>query len=514
MKRFLYAFFAILISVLISCGGSGGSVDNAIEDDSFTIGYNANGAESGTAPRVQTGTNGSSLSISANTGSLAKNGYLFDGWNTSSDGSGADYTPGTPYSGKNITLYAKWARIFNYHVINGGSPAPALDGAQRSPALPSASITGLTAKGQTLSDIDIPESIDGYTVSNIGENAFRNCDNIANVTIPDTVTNIGDNAFNGCSNMHDMTMLGTVPPTMGAEVFYSCSVVISVPQVAVGAYQEAVGWLTYKTNIFSIGTSTFSVAYDGNGSDGGKVPMMRVSVVGGSPITVDGNTDGLTRAGCTFNGWNTAPDGSGNRFIAGNTVQLGGGRITLYAQWYHEDYVVAFDSQLADTDASPSSVTIKAPANTMGALPTSPIKAGYRFAGWYTLPDGVGTLFTTGSPVLGNMTVSAKWVYNPTYTVTFDSQGANTPASPTSKQVIAPATTMGGLPTPPVKSGYYFGGWFTAPNGAGQNVDGSTVISSNITLYAKWNLNPTYTVTFDGQGATTSANPTSKQASK
>ena len=38
-----------------------------------------------------------------------------------------------------------------------------------------------------------------------------------------------------------------------------------------------------------------------------------------------------------------------------------------------------------------------------------------------------------------------------TYTVTFDSQGATVAASPTSKTVVSPATTVGTLPTEPLR---------------------------------------------------------------
>ena len=189
--------------VFASCGGGGGGggAGNATDDTAFSIGYNANGAESGTAPSAQTGNGKEVLSVSDNTGSLAKAGYLFDGWNTSADGSGADYAPGALYNGKNITLYAKWAAIFNYNVINLGSPTPALDGDQRSPGISSAVITGLTDRGRQLSSVNIPDSIDGYTISSIGANAFQDCSNLTEVTIPNSVTNIGDNAFNGCTNL-------------------------------------------------------------------------------------------------------------------------------------------------------------------------------------------------------------------------------------------------------------------------------------------------------------------------
>lgn len=77
-----------------------------------------------------------------------------------------------------------------------------------------------------------------------------------------------------------------------------------------------------------------------------------------------------------------------------------------------------------------------------------------------------------------------------TYTVTFDSQGAETAASPATKIVVSPATTVGTLPTLPTKTGYTFGGWFTAENGAGTEFTASTKVTGNLTVYAKWTVKP------------------------
>ena len=48
---------------------------------------------------------------------------------------------------------------------------------------------------------NIPSTIDGYTVTSIGEKAFWMCINLTEVIIPDTVTNIGKDAFGMCEKL-------------------------------------------------------------------------------------------------------------------------------------------------------------------------------------------------------------------------------------------------------------------------------------------------------------------------
>ena len=84
------------------------------------------------------------------------------------------------------------------------------------------------------------------------------------------------------------------------------------------------------------------------------------------------------------------------------------------------------------------------------------------------------------------------------YTVTFDSQGATTVANPASITVTAPALTISPLPSP-LKTGYSFDGWWTQPLGAGSQFKTTTVVSGNMTLYAKWTV-INLSVTFDTQG--------------
>ena len=48
-------------------------------------------------------------------------------------------------------------------------------------------------------EVIIPSTINGKTVTRIGDCAFKDCTSLTSVNIPDSVTRIGDGAFKGCS---------------------------------------------------------------------------------------------------------------------------------------------------------------------------------------------------------------------------------------------------------------------------------------------------------------------------
>ena len=78
--------------------------------------------------------------------------------------------------------------------------------------------------------------------------------------------------------------------------------------------------------------STYHVIYDGNGADGGNMPLDINAYTSSMSATVQGNIS-LTKSGYVFSGWNAEADGSGTACAPGVSMTIGNANITLYAVW-------------------------------------------------------------------------------------------------------------------------------------------------------------------------------------
>lgn len=96
---------------LQSIGGTGGSgvVVIRYEISPYTISFNANGADGGSAPDNQSKTHGSALTLATNSRNLVREGFVFGGWNTQANGLGTTYPAGGTFT-ENATreLFALW----------------------------------------------------------------------------------------------------------------------------------------------------------------------------------------------------------------------------------------------------------------------------------------------------------------------------------------------------------------------------------------------------------------------
>jgi hypothetical protein len=96
-----------------------------------------------------------------------------------------------------------------------------------------------TGSSQNLS---IPSTLDGLTVTSIGDSSFINCNGLTSVTIPNSVINIGNYAFQGLSLTS--VMIGNGVTNIGNYAFQSVSLTSvtipnSVTNIGIGAFH---GW--------------------------------------------------------------------------------------------------------------------------------------------------------------------------------------------------------------------------------------------------------------------------------
>lgn len=186
----------------------------------------------------------------------------------------------------------------------------------------------------------------------------------------------------------------------------------------------------------------------------------------------------LTKTGYTFAGWFQNEALTDEWTFDEDTMT---GNITLYAKWTANPQNITFDtaggSAIADDTVAYDDKITK---------PSDPTKAGHTFKGWFM--DSEQWDFAKDI-VKGNMTLTAQWEINE-YTLSFDSNDGS--------EVEAQEVTYNEKaqkPSEPAKAGHTFAGWYADEAMEKEWNFDEDVVTEDVTLYAKWNIN-SYTVTF------------------
>ena len=326
-------------------GGNTGSGSGSVSDATYSITYNGNGADSGTVPASQTKLAGKMVSLAKNNGSLTKQDHSFSGWNTAADGTGTSYAEGASYTlDASITLYAQWTRW------NQVEPVQFDVGAGN-----------VNFNTQVTLSTATPNATIHYTVNGSGEQIGSAGQSVV-ITITSDAT---------------ITAYGT------------CD----------GMIQSTATSITYKLN-------TYTVSYDGNGSDGGAVPGVQSFTSGSSATVIGAGT--MTRTGYTFTGWNTAANGTGTPYVAGDYYSSDA-NLTLYAQWQINTYTVTFDGNNHTSGATSSQTFTHGVSQNLNA--NGFLRTDCTFVGWNTAADGTGTSYAEGASytATGDITLYARW---------------------------------------------------------------------------------------------------------
>ena len=449
------ALLLIVALLLVNCGGGGGGGATS-PAPTYTVRYSGNGNTSGSVPTDPTNYEyGQTVTVLGNTGNLEKTGYSFSGWNTMPDGTGTTYAQAQTFTmgSATVILYAKWTANATYAVTYNGN------GSDR----------------RTTPPIDDTNYEPGQTVTVLG--------NTGNLTK-------SGYSFTGWNTEAN----GTGTTYLQGQTFLMASADVTL-------------YAKWTAN------PTYTVTYDGNGNTGGSVPTDSTNYEAGKAVTVPGNSGNLVKSGYSFTGWNTQANGTGTTYTQSQTFSIGAANVTLYARWTtNPTYTVTYDGNGKTGGSVPVDSTSYEVGQTVTVLRNTGnlVKSGYSFIGWNTQANGTGTTYTQAQPFAmgsANVILYAQWTANPTYTVTYDGNGktsGNVPVDSTNYEVGQTVTVPGNTGNL-IKTGYSFIGWNTQANGNGTTYTQSQTFSigaANITLYAKWTVNPTYTVTYDGNGST------------
>lgn len=324
-----------------------------------------------------------------------------------------------------------------------------------------------SAKSTGSYDIKIPEKIHeksgDYTVTAIGDDAFRGCSALKKVTIPQSVTSIGDSAFAGCQNLDSVTIkdaatsigswafdecyklttlsLGKNITTIGDYAFLDCRILDnvtippSVTSIGKSAFYRcyALTTLSLGENIEKIGSYAFAeCGHLTNVTIPEKVETIEPYTFGWCldlkyitlPAGLTSFKDRLVSCPAGFtkqspkNGaiyFNNDRDHAGN--LLKNPVLAGRNFLCLCH--------VTFDAKggKTDYDKVPVYETEKITATMANDLKATdldainhPTRAGYKFTGWYTEDGKDGKLFDVDkTAITKDITLYARWapVYHP-----------------------------------------------------------------------------------------------------
>ena len=156
-----------------------------------------------------------------------------------------------------------------------------------------------------------------------------------------------------------------------------------------GAWTGASVTASAKVSIPALAPAT--ITFDANNGSG-TIPTA-INTYVGVANTIPSNS--LTRTGYTFNGWNTASDGSGTAYATGSTITPTGD-VTLYAQWQTTYVKPEIQNLLAFRTADASG----------GASPTVTSTGETGFCK-FELVDGANYTFTSATVQFGTATANS-----------------------------------------------------------------------------------------------------------
>ena len=497
------------------------------EDTSkVSVVYNINGGDSGISPLTQTVNSGLSVRIASGSG-FSRAGYTFTGWNEAANGSGTSHSVNSTYvvTG-DITLYAQWSAntyTLSYNANGGSGSLPS----NQSFTVAAGAVVGsatLTRTGYTF---------DGWwnsSSSGVGSTTLKVGDTYSDPSdltlyalwtpIDYTITYDANGGFGLTPQDQNFNVENWPTIASGTDTLFRPGYTFKGwwnTQADGAGTQSYVGGDVYKTaadlTLYAVWVPiNYSVFYDKNGATGTNPAKQDFTMSGAGALINDGSS--ISRAGYTFDGWNTQADGTGTDFNAGDTYQ-DVYDLTLYAQWTPIEYTLVYDANGGSgTIPGDQTFTVDGPGVTIVDATTggySLSRTGYTFKGWWnTATDGSGTLSFVAGDIYNdpsNIVLYAVWVPVGQNSILYDVNGG-TGSAPVTQFFSAPsAVSILPAPTDMVRAGYTFGGWYDAKSGGTKHdVDSHPAAGSDLALYAHWTP-VAYAFKYDGNHNTGGSTP-------
>ena len=266
--------------------------------------------------------------------------------------------------------------------------------------------------------------------------------------------------------------------------------------------------ITGNITLYAQWIQQLSITFNANGTGVTGLP---------STITVDYNaatsipSSAPTRTNFTFKGWNTAANGSGTSYTAGQSIAHLTTNLPLYAQW--EAYPVVTYNANSGTGAPSADTVAPGVYNIKTGTPT---RTGYVFGGWTPTQNSTANgLYSYNATISGsqrsmnvtsNVTLYALWNPVVTYSAGTKPSGAkdeiaNMPSTTTYTVAYNGTHTVLTTPTPTL-TGYTFGGWAKS-TAATTKVTSLTNVTAPVTLVPIWTEKSIYAVQFFDQATAT-----------
>lgn len=457
-----------------------------------------------------TGHTGDTQAIGANGWTV--DGYTFIGWNTSTDGKGTAYAPGTTWTANGtLTLYAQWTPgqaglTYDGNGATGGKTDPQNGVTDQKVNVRQ---NGFTRDGYTFVRWDTQADCKGKAVDPgdewtlQGSGTLYACwtGNMQLLTYHGNGATGGNTAVQSGKTGDELTTNAN-GFTRDGYTFVRWDTAKDGSGTAYGEGKNGVSQYTMKpagNDLYAIWKANpASIVYrNGYPNTTGSTPDTTGST--GDTVTVSQN--GFDRPGYTFTGWSTSKRGDPS-LNPGDKHTLEPGTTTVWAQWKANPAHLVYNSNIGSIGSETKTVdgvvdqTVKTIDNPFD-------RPGYTFSGWNTQADGKGKAYDPGadctltandkSTPKNTSVLYAQWTINKV-TLKFDPNGGVGGYPSINTDAFGSVTIPKDAKEPKVtRPGFRFTGWSlkkTPDKDETLLTPGKDTVSmpaeGEVTVYAQW----------------------------